>query len=167
VYRQRREAAAVPLFSNFVDTIYQQSSNSGQTFSAELKVNSKPSDVRFAAISDGTYEINCGGKPCSFLGDYFGISSSGDRTYVARSEAHPVSSSEPATFPPTVYHQRNWVTVLKTPATVPAAGLTGATPNAAAGQTGSSPAIALALAAGLTLLVGARLRARVSDLQRT
>ncbi|HLW17612.1 MAG TPA: hypothetical protein VKV69_09680, partial [Actinomycetota bacterium] len=72
----------------------------------------------------------------------------------------------PATFPPTVYHQRNWVAVLKPPPMVTAAGLTGATPDAASDQTGNTKAIALALAADLTLLVGARLRARVSDLQR-
>jgi hypothetical protein len=145
----------VPQFSNFVDTIYQQSDDGGRTFSAPLKVNSTPSDVRFAAISTGTYEINCNGQPCSFLGDYFGIASSGNRTYVARSEGHPLSAREPATFPPTVYHQRNWVAVLEMPEASATTRLPRALPDTATGLAGITLAMALAAP-----LVGALSRRR-------
>ncbi|MDQ6747352.1 MAG: glycoside hydrolase [Candidatus Dormibacteraeota bacterium] len=114
-YRQRQEAADIALASNFVDTIYQYSEDGGASFSEPLTVDQYPSDIRFSAISGTASSVSCSGQPCSFLGDYFGIASAGDLVYVSRSEGHRASTAERATFPPTVYHQRDWVAVIRLP----------------------------------------------------
>lgn len=101
-YRVRQEAAAVQDFSPYVDTYFQRSLDGGATFSGPLRVNRVRTNVNFAAFS----------RNGAFLGDYNQTASAGKRTYVVRCEAYPLSAGEPATFPPTVYHQRTWVAVL-------------------------------------------------------
>lgn len=101
-YRVQYEAAEVEDFSPFVDTFLQRSTDGGETFSAPQRVNSVRTDVRFAAFS----------RASAFLGDYSQVASAGPLTYIVRTEAFQLSRNEPATFPPTVHHQRTWVAVV-------------------------------------------------------
>lgn len=101
-YRVQYEAPEVADFSPFVDTSLQRSADGGVTFSAPQQVNSVRTDVRFAAFS----------RASAFLGDYSQVSSAGPFTYIVRTEAFRLSRKEPATFPPTVHHQRTWVAVV-------------------------------------------------------
>ena len=101
-YRVQYEAASVSAFSPFVDTYYQQSNDGGQTFTRPLKVNSIPTDVRFATFS----------RESAFLGDYSQVGVAGPLTYIVRCEAFSLSKQEKRTFPPSVYHQRTWVAVV-------------------------------------------------------
>lgn len=101
-YRVQYEAPAVAGFSPYVDTFYQQSNDGAQTFTRPLKVNSFPTDVRFAAFS----------RESAFLGDYSQVAAAGRLTYIVRCEAYRLSSKEQRTFPPSVYHQRTWVAVI-------------------------------------------------------
>jgi hypothetical protein len=101
-YRVRQEAAAVKDFSPFVDTYFQRSTDGGATFSKPLRVNRIRSNVDFAAFS----------RNGAFHGDYNQVAVAGARTYVVRCESYSVTPGEPATFPPSVYHQRTWVAVV-------------------------------------------------------
>lgn len=86
-----------------VDTYYQQSTDSGVTFSKPLRINIvKRTDVRFAAYS----------RASAFLGDYNQVAVGKSWAYIVRCEAYSTKKGEPATFPPTVHHQRTWVSVV-------------------------------------------------------
>ena len=58
--------------------------------------------MRFAAFS----------RNGAFFGDYNQLAVAGRRTYVVTCRAYRLHRNEQATFPPTVHHQRTWVTVL-------------------------------------------------------
>jgi hypothetical protein len=101
-YLRRQEAPTTTKFSNFVDVYYQQSLDGGRTFSAPLRIDRRRADVRFAAFSrDG-----------AFFGDYNQLAPAGRRTYVVTCRSYRLHKGERATFPPSVHHQRTWVTVL-------------------------------------------------------
>jgi hypothetical protein len=103
-YLQRKEAANTSKFSHFVDVYYQQSLNGGRTFSAPLRIDRRRLDVRFSAFS----------RAGAFFGDYNQLAAAGSRTYVVTCRSYRLHRGEPATFPPTVHHQRTWVTVVHT-----------------------------------------------------
>jgi hypothetical protein len=102
MYRQRHEVSTAGDFWN-VDTYVQESKDGGATFTAPLLVNKVRTDIRFGAVSRGG----------TFLGDYDQLAVGGALTYVVRAEAFSVVPGEPATFPPTVHHQRTYVAVVK------------------------------------------------------
>ncbi|MGH2739600.1 MAG: sialidase family protein [Actinomycetota bacterium] len=94
-------------FSPYVDTWYQESKDSGETWSEPLLVNTDVrTDVRFATFS----------RSSAFLGDYSQVAVAGSWAYIVRCEAYPLSKKElkKATFPPIVYHTRTWVAVVDT-----------------------------------------------------
>ncbi|HEX2241634.1 MAG TPA: sialidase family protein [Actinomycetota bacterium] len=102
-YRTQKQADVEPKFSPYVDTVYQQSADGGETWTKPTKVNvNVRTDVRFAAF--GSNEI--------FLGDYSQVAVIGSWAYVVRAEAFRLSANEPARFPPRVRHQRVWVAVV-------------------------------------------------------
>jgi hypothetical protein len=117
-YRQRDESGKPPRFSPLIDTFYQQSRNGGKTFSAPLKIDSKPSHANYGAFSrNGLFE-----------GDYNQTASAGGYTYVTRAQGQLLSSHEPPALTPnkdgtdTVVlensgkghqHQRNWVALVR------------------------------------------------------
>jgi hypothetical protein len=77
-YRQRDESAAGPLYTDVIDTYYQESVDGGTTWSAPLKVNREASNPWWGAFSrDGTFE-----------GDYNEIASAGGYTYIVRCQGH-------------------------------------------------------------------------------
>jgi hypothetical protein len=108
--------------TDYVDTVYQQSTDGGQTWSAPLVINTglipeflsqdppvqRPvrTDVRFAAFSRGG----------AFLGDYSQVATTGSWTYVVRCEAYPTSAeedeNESGPSAGAVHHQRAWVAVV-------------------------------------------------------
>src|SRR5207249_2123331 len=89
--------------SPFVDVVYQQSLDGGRTFSPPLRLDrGRRADVRFAAFSRGG----------AFFGDYGQIAAAGPRSYVTTCRAYRLHRGERATFPPSVHHQRTWVTVV-------------------------------------------------------
>ena len=102
MYRQRHEVSTAGDFWD-VDTYVQESTDGGATFTAPLRVNRVRTDIRFGAVSRGG----------TFLGDYDQLAVGGGLTYVVRAEAFSVVPGEPATFPPTVHHQRTYVAVVK------------------------------------------------------
>jgi hypothetical protein len=102
-YRTQQQDESIAKFSPYVDTIYQQSTDGGETWSKPLKVNQRVrTDIRFAAFS----------RVSAFLGDYSQVAVGGSWAYIVRAEAYRVSKKEKATFPPTVHHQRIWVAVV-------------------------------------------------------
>ncbi len=102
-YRTQRQADVQTKFSPFVDTVYQQSVDGGETWTKPIKINlNVRTDVRFAAFGSG--EI--------FLGDYSQIAVTGSWAYVVRCEAVRLRPSERAVFPPLVRHQRLWVALV-------------------------------------------------------
>ena len=101
-YLVRREAPKASTFSHFVDVAYQQSFDGGRTFSPPMRIDRRRADVRFAAFS----------RNGAFFGDYDQLAPAGTRTYVATCRSYRLRPNEPATFPPSVHHQRTWVTVL-------------------------------------------------------
>jgi hypothetical protein len=102
-YLVRREAPSVSRFSPYVHVWYQRSLDGGRTFSAPIRIDiRRRSNVRFAAFSRGG----------AFFGDYDQLAVAGPRTYVATCRAYRIHRREPATFPPTVHHQRTWVAVV-------------------------------------------------------
>jgi len=104
-YRQRFESPAADRADTDVDTYVhtyvQVSSDGGATFGRPLRVDTRPTDLRFAALDGGR----------SFLGDYDGVALGGGFLYVARCEAFRLYARERATLPPSVHHQRTWVAV--------------------------------------------------------
>lgn len=104
MYRQRKEGASVADFSPYVDSYLQSSYDDGAHFGPAQRVNRVRTDVRFAAFS----------RHGAFLGDYNQLAVGGPYVYVVRCEATSPRRGTPATFPPTVYHQTTWVSVLST-----------------------------------------------------
>jgi hypothetical protein len=116
MYRQRDESAAAPLFTDVIDTYYQESRDGGKTWSAPLKVNTRESRPHYGAFSrDGTFE-----------GDYDQVASSGGYSYVVREQGEMFAPDEPAplvkssatTIALTAagkghQHQRNWVALIR------------------------------------------------------
>jgi hypothetical protein len=89
-YRQRDESGKPPLFTDEIDTYCQQSRDGGKTFSAPLKVNSKPSNPWYGAFSrDGTFE-----------GDYYQTASVGGYTYTVRTQGELATPGEPPALTP-------------------------------------------------------------------
>ena len=89
--------------SPFVHAFYQQSSDGGRTFTAPLRIDrGRRADVRFAAFSRGG----------AFFGDYETLAVAGSRTYVVTCRSYRLHRGERATFPPSVHHQRTWVSVV-------------------------------------------------------
>jgi hypothetical protein len=117
-YRRRDESGKPPLFSPWIDTIYQQSRDGGKTFSAPLRVDRKRSNAYYDAFSrDGSFE-----------GDYNQTASVGGFTYVTRSQGTRLRPGEPPALTAnkdgsdTVVlensgkghqHQRNWVALIQ------------------------------------------------------
>jgi hypothetical protein len=85
-YRQRDESGTGPLYTDVIDTYYQESLDGGDTFTAPLKVDSVASNPWYGAFSrDGTCE-----------GDYDQIASAGGYTYLVRCQGKPAYAGEPA-----------------------------------------------------------------------
>ncbi|MFN2527048.1 MAG: sialidase family protein [Actinomycetota bacterium] len=102
-YRTQKQAEDVVRFSPYVDTVYQQSRDDGETWTKPLKVNiNVRTDVRFATFS----------RNSAFLGDYSQIAVTGSWAYIVRCEAFRLSPKERATFPPRVHHTRAWVAIV-------------------------------------------------------
>jgi hypothetical protein len=99
---KRREGKSEADFSNFVDTMYAESSDGGKTFTRPIRVNRKRADVRFAAFS----------RNGAFFGDYNQLVAAGSWTYIVRCVSYQMHKNEPAKFPPQVHHQRTWVAVV-------------------------------------------------------
>ena len=138
-YRQRDESSAAPLFTNDIDTYYQESRDGGKTWSAPLKVNAQPSNPWYGAFSRaGTFE-----------GDYNQTASWGGYTYIVRDQGAPTAPGEPPALTKasatTValtesgkghQHQRTWVALMRE-------GLLPATANAATPTRSSGGAVAI------------------------
>ena len=89
-YRQRDESGKGPLYTDAIDTYYQESFNGGDSFTAPLKVDRKTSNPWYGAFSrDGTFE-----------GDYDQIISAGGYTYLVRCQGAPAYSGEPQPLVP-------------------------------------------------------------------
>jgi hypothetical protein len=106
MYRSRLEAGAT--FSKTIDTYYQQSADHGATWSAPLKVDTKPTDTDYAAYSRGGV----------FQGDYNQIAVGPDNTaYLVRDESYAPTAGAPCSCrlsdPPSVHQfQTTWVAVV-------------------------------------------------------
>ncbi|MFN2466482.1 MAG: hypothetical protein ABR598_09495 [Candidatus Dormibacteria bacterium] len=134
-YRSRLEGANLRDFSASAQMYYQESTDSGRTWSAPLQVNTPPNNLYNGAFSrNGTFE-----------GDYNGIASIGRVSYIVREEAYPVSPGEPVALVPDPtnperltlldsgkghQHQQTWVAVVG--------------PPLAASTTSTGPAVAAA-----------------------
>lgn len=102
-YRTQKQAEDPARFSPYVDTVYQQSDDAGETWTKPFKINiNVRTDVRFATSASNRV----------FLGDYSQIAVTGSWAYVVRCEAFRASPREPAKFPPKVRHTRVWVAVV-------------------------------------------------------
>jgi hypothetical protein len=89
-YRQRDESGTGPLYTDSIDTYYQESFDGGTTFTAPLKVDKKTSNPWYGAFSrDGTFE-----------GDYNQVASSSGYTYIVRCQGRPAYSGEPQPLVP-------------------------------------------------------------------
>ena len=85
-YRQRDESGRGPLYTDAIDTYYQESFDGGSTWTAPLKVDKVTSNPWYGAFSrDGTFE-----------GDYNQVASAGGYTYVVRCQGAPAYRGEPA-----------------------------------------------------------------------
>jgi hypothetical protein len=83
-YRQRDESGAGPLYTDVIDTYYQESFDGGSTWTAPLKVNKVASNPWYGAFSrKGTFE-----------GDYNQIASASGYTYVVRCQGAPAYRNE-------------------------------------------------------------------------
>jgi hypothetical protein len=116
-YRQRREATSglAKDFSPTIDTFFQESRDSGKTWTAPLQINSVPSYALYDAFS----------RNGSFEGDYNEMASAGGNTYVVRDQGQPLGPGEPPALSPngaTVVltaagkghqHQRTWVSLVR------------------------------------------------------
>ena len=115
-YRQRDQSKNAPLFTDAIDTYYQQSRDAGANFSAPLKINEQTSHPWYGAFSrNGTFE-----------GDYDQTASAGGYTYTARDQGEPVTDGEPPALTKASastialtpagkghQHQRNWVALVR------------------------------------------------------
>jgi hypothetical protein len=85
-YRQRDESGRGPLYTDVIDTYYQESFDGGGTWTAPLKVDKVASNPWYGAFSrNGTFE-----------GDYNEIASAGGYTYIVRCQGAPAYKGEPA-----------------------------------------------------------------------
>ena len=114
-YRQRQEAPAAKDMSQFIDTYYQVSYDSGASFSTPLIVDTQQTDVGYCAFSrNGCFE-----------GDYNQLAAAGPITYMVRDEAYASTPGEPYNNVPTGAaqtpcfcndigheHQSTWVAVV-------------------------------------------------------
>src|SRR3954469_19866694 len=154
-YRVRDESAAPPLFTDQIDTYYQESRDGGKTWSAPLKVDSTPSMPWFGAYSrNGTFE-----------GDYNQTASAGGYTYVARDqgfaatagELQPLTATKPNSNDPSNscseepcvgltapgkghQHQATWVALIREGVLPAGAGAAG--PTSSSASSGSASAVA-------------------------
>jgi hypothetical protein len=102
-YRVRDESGAGPLYTDSIDTYYQESTNGGDSFTAPLKVDTVASNPWYDAFSrDGSFE-----------GDYNQIASAGGYTYVVRCQGQPAYAGEP---PPLIANPDGSNTVVLTEA---------------------------------------------------
>jgi hypothetical protein len=89
-YRRRDESGNAPLYSDTIDTYYQESIDGGSTFTAPLKVDSVPSNPYYDAFSrDGSFE-----------GDYNQVASASGFTYVVRCQGQPAFAGETPALTP-------------------------------------------------------------------
>jgi hypothetical protein len=81
-YRQRYQPGKGPLYTPWIDTYYQESTNGGKSFTKPLRVDRVRSNAYYDAFSrDGSFE-----------GDYNQITSAGGYTYITRAQGqmnHP------------------------------------------------------------------------------
>jgi hypothetical protein len=85
-YRLRNQSGQGPLYTDQIDTVYQESFDGGASFTRPLKVNRQPSRPWYGAFSrNGTFE-----------GDYDQLASAGGYTYIVRDQGAPAYSGEPA-----------------------------------------------------------------------
>src|SRR4051794_29311437 len=117
-YRVRNQSGTGPLYTDQIDTYYQESFDYGATFTKPLKVNKQPSRPWYGAFSrNGTFE-----------GDYDQLASAGGYTYITRCQGAQGYSGEPAPLVANPngsntlvlteagkghQHQSNWVAVVK------------------------------------------------------
>jgi hypothetical protein len=84
-YRVRDQSGKGPLYSDVIDTYYQESADGGNTWTSPLKIDRVPSNPWYGAFSrNGTFE-----------GDYNQVASSGGYTYVVRCQGYPRTKGEP------------------------------------------------------------------------
>jgi hypothetical protein len=127
-YRVRDEGDP---FSPYIDSYYQQSRDDGKTWSAPLKVNRRPSDMRYGAFSrNGTFE-----------GDYDQVATAGGSTYFVRCQGQAASKGEPFPLEPNDatmafnddarghQHQSCWVSLIQDLPPGAAVDLPGVTPR--------------------------------------
>jgi hypothetical protein len=89
-YRQRNQSAKGPLYTPWIDTYYQESTNGGASFTKPLRVDSVRSNAYYDAFSrDGSFE-----------GDYNQITSAGGFTYITRAQGEPKYAHEPPALIP-------------------------------------------------------------------
>lgn len=119
-YRSRHEADHLKDFSTSAQMYYQESGDGGRTWSAPLQVDTPQNNLYYGAFSrHGTFE-----------GDYNGIASSGDTSYIVRDEAYPATAGERVALVPDPsnaeqlilpdagkghQHQQTWVAVVGPP----------------------------------------------------
>jgi hypothetical protein len=89
-YRQRNESSKGPLYTPWIDTYYQESTDGGKTFTKPLRVDRVPSNAYYDAFS----------RHGSFEGDYNQITSSGGYTYITRAQGQMKYLDEPPALIP-------------------------------------------------------------------
>lgn len=89
-YRQRYQPGKGPLYTPWIDTYYQESTDGGKTFTKPLRVDRVRSNAYYDAFSrDGSFE-----------GDYNQVTSAGGFTYITRAQGQPKYKGEPAPLIP-------------------------------------------------------------------
>jgi hypothetical protein len=89
-YRQRDQSGKGPLYTPWIDTYYQESTNGGKSFTKPLRVDRVRSNAYYDAFSrDGSFE-----------GDYNQITSAGGSTYITRAQGQPSHAGEPPALIP-------------------------------------------------------------------
>jgi hypothetical protein len=89
-YRLRNQSGKGPLYTPWIDTFYQESTNRGTSFTAPLRVDRVRSNAYYDAFSrDGSFE-----------GDYNQITSAGGFTYITRAQGQAKSKNEPPALIP-------------------------------------------------------------------
>jgi hypothetical protein len=117
-YRQRDESGHGPLYTDAIDTYYQESLDGGNTWTAPLKVDKVTSSPWYDAFSrDGSFE-----------GDYNQVASLDGYTYITRCQGAPSSKKEPPPLTPNPdgsntlvltetgkghQHQATWVALIR------------------------------------------------------
>jgi hypothetical protein len=89
-YRQRDESGKGPLYTPWIDTYYQESTDGGKTFTKPLRADRVRSNAYYDAFSrDGSFE-----------GDYNQITSAGGFTYITRAQGEATHAGEPPALIP-------------------------------------------------------------------